>query len=247
MDVSRLKEETYQALKLGARERFKKLKQIGHEALSQYKSLKDPCVEDLKDYIEIFKIIVKVPAISTAFNMALAKAMSKYLTLLGCNNAIVLFKKSTKILLDSASIAIGDQSYAIDQTNLSEAIDHTVELINHGQCYIFGTGSDGEFNIQVRIVEAPEPVLTPKEYKNIIGTSPIVTLNFPTGKLSVCDGLIVKGQKSDLEVDIAPGLYKCQVYIFKFPDDYSYYIVLSKSEEAKKNNETEIITLEPLE
>ena len=143
------------------------------------------------------------------------------------------------------SIAVGDKFYAIDETNSINFKD--IDLINRGHCYIFNTGSDGEFNIQVRIVEAPEPVLTSKEYKNVAGASPVVTLHFPTGKLYVGDGPALKDLRSDIEVDIAPGYYKCQVCIFTFPEDYSYYIVLSKTEYASDNNETEVISLEPLE
>lgn len=247
VNANRLKDEVYQALKLEARERFKKLKQLGYEALNHFKSSKNPSAEELKNYIEIFKVVAKVPAISHPFNAAIAKAMSKYLTLIGCNNVPVLFKKSTTIYLHSATIAIGDKAFAIDHVN--GLLPSYEELINRGQCYFFGTGSDGDFNIQVRIVEAPEPVLTAKEYKNIVCASPVVILNFPTGKVAVCDGEIHKDipKEPDFEFDIVPGYYKCQVFIFKFTNDYSYYIILSKTDEAKKNSETEILTLQPLE
>ena len=63
-------------------------------------------------------------------------------------------------------------------TRKADEFLNEIELINSGKVYFFGTGGDGIFNIQVRIVEVPEPVLTTKEYKNVVAASPTIILNF---------------------------------------------------------------------
>lgn len=240
MSSEELLKKIQKALSLAPRERFKILKQLGFEALEEFKSLKDPNVGELNDYKEIFSIVSRVPSISSKFQIALAKVINKYLHALGCDNPQILLKKSTTIELESASIAIGDQSYADTFESLTD-----IELINSGKAYFFSTGSDGIFNIQLRVVEAPEPVLTSKEYKNVVAASPMVILSFPTGKLAIDDGRIF-ASKNSIEESIIPGNYKCQVFIFRFPnDDYSFYIVLSKCENNALNKESEIINLEP--
>lgn len=241
MSSEELLKKAQQALSASPRERFKILKQIGFEALEKFNSSKDPSVDDLKNYREIFTIVKTVPAISNKFQIALTKIINKYLLLLGCDNPKILLKKSTTIVLDSATIAIGDKSYS---TDTSEALDE-IELINAGKIYSFGTGSDGTFNVQLRVVEAPEPVLTSKEYKNVVGASPTIFLTFPSGKVAV-DDYGISSSNNQIEETIIPGNYKCQVFVFKFPKgDYSFYIVLSKCEHFTLNNENEILRLEP--
>lgn len=240
MSSEELLKKTQKALSLEPKNRFKTLKQIGFETIEEFKSLKDPTISELKDYKEILSIVSRVPSISSKFQIGLAKVINKYLHILGCDNPQILLKKSTTIALESASIAIGDRSYADNVESLTD-----IELINSGKAYFFSTGSDGIFNVQLRVVEAPEPVLTSKEYKNVAAASPMIILSFSTGKLAINDGRICLSNNS-IEESIIPGNYKCQVFIFRFPSkDYSFYIVLSKCENNALNNEREIIRLEP--
>ena len=235
-------EKAQNALKLEARERLKTLKQIGYEVSETIKSSKDLSVGELKTYISILRIVVRVPAISPSFNTLLAKVTNKYLAAIGCENPQILIKKSTKIDLISGLIAIGDPFYAPDPGK--EEVD--INLINSGKSYIFNAESYGLVNVQVRVVDAPEPALSSKEYKKVMAASPVVILNFPSGKFAIDDGSIDKAPPPSVVIDIAPGNYKCQAYLFSLPsDNFSYYIVLSKTEEKAVNNEREIITLEP--
>jgi hypothetical protein len=51
MNAKELKERADQVLKLEARERFKKLKQIGFDAISCFKSLKNPQGNCTKNFL----------------------------------------------------------------------------------------------------------------------------------------------------------------------------------------------------
>lgn len=234
-------EKTQNALKLEARQRFKELKKLAYEVTAVIKSSKDLTVADLKTYTSILRIVLKVPAISPSFNLLFAKVMNKYLAAIGCENPQVLIKKSTKINLITGSIAIGDQFYAIGFT---EKFPNEIDLINSGKSYIFFAEDYGFVNIQVRVIDVIEPILSTKEYKRVMAASPAVILNFPSGKLAIDDGYIEEAPP--IVIDIAPGNYKCQVYLFSLArDQHSFYIVLSKTEEKAVNSEKEVISLTP--
>lgn len=242
MKADELWQDTLAALKLPARERFAALKQIGFKVVSSFKDTKDPTLEELQCYAQILRVVVKMPSPPPQLSLCLPKIIAKTLTLMGCENPSILLKKSSTIFLTSAMIAVGDMSYATTE-------DFSLKLINEGKMYAFGTGSDGEYPIQVRVVNAPEPVLATKEYKRVLGVSPLVILNFPTGQLAVDNGVITSSPP--ITVSIEPGIYKCQVFIFdpsKANDDsdFYYYIVLSKTDKEAVNDEKEIVTLEPV-
>jgi hypothetical protein len=256
MDAKTLKNEVFRALELEARERFKKLKQIGYAAKDYLSSLKEPSAEELNDGSEIFTTIMANSPRTDAlriFNAELAKITQKHLGLRGYSQAPILFKKSTTVPLDGCSLAIGDLFYA----NNSFKMGDEIPLMNQGHCYMFYTEGDAEYNIQIRVVEAPEPVLTPDEHENIVGASPVVTLHFPTGKLYVDVTPNSWGTKPAVEADIAPGNYKCQVFVFEvlnkdsdceedYDCDYPYCFVLSKTNSQVGNNEKELIDLSPI-
>lgn len=239
MSSETLIEETKKALALPPRERFVRLKAIGFQAISEYKTAPELPPEDIKKYIEILRLVVQIPSPPAIYNKWISTMTVSYLKLNGCENPTILFKKSTSILIECGTISFGDRSFEFLPGEFNFFDEAYIQLINNGKLYSFSTGGDGEFNIQVRIIEAPEPVLSLKEYKNVVLAGPCVTLHFPTGRLAIDDGIVYKGSNSALEFNIAPGNYKSQVFLLKFRGYvYSYYIVLAKTHEPASNHET---------
>jgi hypothetical protein len=244
MDSESLLNETKKASTLSYRERSVRLKALGFQAINAYKSAPEPILEDIKRYIETLRIVLQMPHPPSSYNMWLSKMTVSYLQLIGCENPKVLLKKSASILLESATVGFGDRSFEVLPDLITGRDEQFIEQINSGKCYFFSTGSDGEAKLQIRIIESQEPVLSTKEYKSVISTSPRVILQLPTGHLAIDDGLIVQGFPSPIVFDIAPGNYKSQVYLCRFRGHlFYYYIVLAKTDEKAVNQEHDIVSL----
>lgn len=259
MDIAALKQELGKAQKLPIRERLKAFRAIEYKVEMAFKNTEHPTIADLDVYIDILRILFKSPCPTFSLNKNLSKIIAKRLSLLGCETPKILLKKSSSMPVDGGSIAVGDLAYAVDidqliadtkstEENPIKFHLYTLDLINKGHMYIFGTGGDGYHNFQLRIIEAPEPVLNAKEYKLVMDSSPLVVLDFPSGKLAIHDSFIYKNFPCPLQVDIVPGRYKCQVHQFLLPnkanreeDDFSFYIVLCKTDAPIANDQKDIV------
>lgn len=247
MDSEFLLDETKKALALPYRERSVRLKALGFQAINAYKSASEPILEDIKRYMDILRIVTQMPHAPSSYPMWLSKMTVSYLQLNGCENPKVLLKKSASILLESGTVSFGDRSSEVSPDHITATEKEYIKLVNTGKCYFFSTGSDGEAKLQIRMIDSPEPVLSVKEYKSVVSTSPCVILNFPTGRLVIDDGLIIKGIASPLEFEITPGHYKAQVYLCRFRGYlFYYYIVLAKTDAEAVNQEHDIVSLNQL-
>ncbi len=255
MDTSNLIQKLDEAQRLPIRERLKAFKFIEYNIEQALKDKTSLSLADIDIYIDILKALSKSPCPTASLSKNLTKLISHRLALLGCEAPKVLLKKNGTISLEGGCIAVGDMAYAedIDQyisaTRATETDPirfhaYNLTLMNQGKIFFFGTGGDGLFHFQVRIIEAPEPVVTAKEFKLVLDSTPVVILDFPTGKFGIQDSILYKNLESALEIDIAPGRYKCQVHHFLFPkknrsdsecDESSFYIVLSKTEDPLEN------------
>jgi hypothetical protein len=176
---------------------------------------------------------------------ALAKMLHRKLGFLGITEPKVLKHSKGKIPVESGSIYIMDTS-----TPEPEEYDEDLLLENmrSGNMYVFCVGEDGIENVEIRLTDAPVPLLSVKESKRVIGGSTReFALKAPTGHLLVYDAMgTLKENALILKVD--PGFYKISVFIFDFPrvEDYSFYITLSKTNAHKPNIVDEVETLEPM-
>jgi hypothetical protein len=247
IDIDDLWQQTQNALKLTAKERFAKLKQIGFKTLALFNENKDPTLEELKVYADILRIVLKIPLEFPRLNTGLSKIIAKTLPMIGCEKPKIIKKISKVIEPFAGLVGICDKSFglATDDFDFGESL----KLINEGKIYLFLTPFGEIFNLQVRVIDAPEPVLTMRDYKKVVKSSSPVIISVPTGKLYVDDGSVNGGDKPEMEISVEPGNYKCQVYLFEFPRgrlhyDFSYTVVLSKTEKQAVNNECEIADME---
>lgn len=244
MDSESLLNETKKALELPYRERSVRLKALGFQAINAYKSAPEPVLEDIKRFIEILRIVTQMPHPPSGYNLWLSKMTVSYLQLTGCENPTVFFKKGVTLILGSGTIGFGDRTFEVTSEGFQAREKDFLDLMNSGKSYFFSTGSDGDHKVQVRVIDAPEPVLSVKEYKSVLLSSPRIILNIPTGRLVIDDCVILQGIASPVEIGIPPGHYKCQVYLCRFRGHiFSYYIVLTLTDEEATNHEHEIVRL----
>lgn len=220
--------------------RYKAMRGIANDICNAYKGEDD--ASRLQFYMDVLKQINKVHNMPRC-KTALSKITALWLELTGNANAKIIKKILGKINVETATIAIGEPSYSKEALGAYEnyADQKILNLINQGKLFIFGTGYDGEQNIQIRVVDSFEPVLSAKEYKCILNATETLIINIPTGTLAVADPYFLDMEKERLLINVEPGNYKVCVYHFYIDSKVdSFYIALCKADEEAKNTLTKL-------
>lgn len=229
-----IREEWERLQKLDAKQRYHALSSFVHTLRSSYdKNAATP--EQLTYYMQTLKAITRWlndPNTVTRFLNTLTR---DWLVLSGQEDAEVVRKISGKVTVESGTLIIADPSEMINQALQND--QHDVSLINQGKALIFRTGADGVFNMQLRMVNALEPVLTEKEYRRVIANTETVIIHIPTDTISVGDVLYLQDTKSCITMPVSPGNYKICVYQFYIPQKLeSFYVVFTPTMEAATND-----------
>ena len=228
--------QSIQALDL--KSQMKALRTIGHEIMLSYQQ-QGAELAQLEFYIKVMRKVVKTSSVPEKASRFLSKLIIAWLQQTGNANVDIVLKKATKLLLVSGAIMIKDASYA-------ECADTSLlPLLNQGKLFMFGTGTDGVVNVQLRVVDGPEPVLTAKEYKFVADSSEPAIIHIPSGGLLVADPASLGSQDNALSATISAGNYKVSVYFFAIPNKLqSFYIVLAKTDQEPINTLTRIYQFE---
>jgi hypothetical protein len=152
----------------------------------------------------------------------------------------IILKKDGTIDVETATIAIHDASF----TDLNGETDELLERMNEGKLFCFCTGGDGSFNVQFRVVDGTEAILSKEEYTNGVVKSIAKPgfINLVTGSVVITDFV------SDQEVwaTVEPGLYQVNVFSAYFSEEqeeYDYFIVLAHANTTSGSNYQKIESL----
>lgn len=235
-----IREEWEKIQSLDAKNRFKAMRSIANDICEGYKKNIDE-IEQLEFYIRVLKQIIRMHDYPRCA-LYLSKMIANWLALTGNDKAKIIKKISGKIPVET-SIVISDVQYSRDiinaYTNYSER--NLVDLINNGKAFIFHADIHDACNVQLRIVDSLEPVLTSKEFKCVVDTTETAIINIPTGIVAAANPWNLDDEKYRLSTNIAPGNYKVCVYLFYIRHKIeSYYIVLCKTENAARNDLSKI-------
>lgn len=226
---------------LEIKSRYKAMRGIANDICNAYKG-ENIDAPKLQFYMDVLKQINKIHNIPRC-KTALSKITALWLELTGNENAKIIKKIFGKINVETATVAIGEPSYSKEALDAYEkyAAQKILNLINQGKLFIFGTGGDGEQNIQIRVVDSLEPVLSTKEYRCILNATETLIINIPTGTLVVADPCFLNMEKERMLINVEPGNYKICVYHFYIHSKVdSFYIALCKTNEEAKNTLTKL-------
>lgn len=212
---------------LTGKDKYYGLKSIGNLIGLAYKN-GNYTVEQLAEWLDILKTVAKTYS-SPENSRIYAKIISSWLTLTGNDKATVLSKTAKAIAVETGTMMIGDPSIECDFGDSSDKA--LINLINQQQRFIFATGGDGLYQVQLRIIDALEPVLTPKEYKLVKNASSTGIIQISSGKIRVGDlGFVAE---RSLEHKVEAGNYKIAAYKFSTPKGpFIFYIVLCKTDQT---------------
>jgi hypothetical protein len=228
-----------------ARDRLKAYRSLWTDVINAFNQDPSPSLEILKVYEDILRGGLASFYFKNKIVVTIAKIHQKKLEILGIKKISVLQKQKGIVAVDSGTICILDSSHPYAKDTLPLDFD-VIDTMKKGHILCFGTAGDGLFNVEIRVVDSPEPLLIQKEMKKVIGGSsrPFI-LSVPEGTIWAYDCLCgIKEQRVELKVQ--PGLYKVAVFIVELSDeDYIFNIVLSQTNDFSNNDLTEIENLEP--
>ena len=244
---NQIQKEWHNIQQLDIRDRIKAMKTLGFDIYNSYK--KDQASRnELQLYIKILQEIIHSPANTPRYRILLNKITAQWLQVTGNDKAEVISKKVGKIPVESGLIMIGDPAY---MPSIQDDMDRVSEkdllnVVNSHRAFFFGTGGDGIFNVQIRIINAYEPVVSENEYRWVFDTSQKAIVNVSSGTISVSD-LLGLDSEDAISQKIENGHYKITVFSFSIPRKLdSFYIVLSKTDEVEIDNLNSIDELEHL-
>jgi hypothetical protein len=222
--------------------KFEKIKQMASQVVREVKS-NIVSSNDLDLYINILNQASRVSGFPQKYSHSLSLLIVKKLSLTDNDKIETICKKSVLIPIESGIIAIGDPTIESEISFKDHSDKNLLEITNQGKRLFIGTGGDGLYDVQLRVIKATEPLLSPKEYKFVYGSTQTVILQIPSGLISVEDlGLL---NKSKFNVAVSPGNYKVCAYLFDTHKNFrSFYIICTQTNIPAINITTTIATLE---
>lgn len=177
-------------------------------------------------YIDILKKAALLLDYGNNASRALSKLMLAYLKLTGCEQVEILQEIKSRDL-GKGLYVIGDPVLAGDAAQWWEKDDkELLTLMNKGKIFLFGVEDSILGKGRIRLVNANEPVMAAKEYKQMRDSTPTAIIKIESGIIGVL-GAWVK-----LEMNLEPANYKICGY--KLRGD-NYLIVLCKTDKEAMN------------
>lgn len=217
------------------RTRRKELSSLAYDICNSFEATDN--TEHLQFYIFILKQAMQAKCQPTDCTLYLTKIITKRLELTGNADIKLLISKSKKIALDRLLI-IADTQYNSEILAM-QGTSEDVNLMNQGKAYIICDAIYEQTKVEIRLVEATEPLLTENEFKRVDTIMETAIIHFPSGKLSVADFMYMDVDlKKCFLMDIEPGHYK--VCAYRFISDRTgikrFCIVLCKTNDIALNS-----------
>lgn len=199
--------------------------------------------ERLSKYIEILNRALQRHTFPGDHRSTLSKIIARRLDVLGVGNAVVLGSAKGRVNVEGGTLGIGDPT-------LSEPVSEEagmIALAQAGKRFSVTTGYDGVFPVELRQVGADEPILTAKEYRRLTGSSSVVRLHVPSGRVGIGEALDPSPGRTPgckhVFLDVEPSDYK--VCLFGFSTSRSDKVIAVIAE-AANSEENDVSRLEDL-
>ena len=179
----------------------------------------------------------------------MARITDRWLTVTGAGEHTVLARCKGKVALETATFALGDVGLKPDATDHASYEAHMTDWMTKGQRLCFGSGYDGLFKAEIRVIEGVEPVLSEKEYKKLNSSTPGVVLKMPTGRIALAGYALMTAPWSaepeweSVVIEAPPGNYKACAFGFSTSRSDSVIAVLCLTDGETLNPITAVDSL----
>src|SRR3989344_9606733 len=179
--------------------------------------------EELDECIKILRSAERGESVQAYLPMAI----TEWLKVQGAGEPQIITEKRGGVAVESGVIGVGDPTKGIrDGEDYMD--DGLAKLEAEGRNMYIHTGGDGHFDIKLRVVTGPEPVLPAAEYKKIIGSQE-AKISIESGKVAVADMWGAGDEKWAMTMEVENGTYKIAAYMFDTAKFFGYVIVMCKA------------------
>jgi hypothetical protein len=202
-------------------------------------------VEQLDLYRAIVQRAADVHSWPADERRKLSRIIARWLEKTGADKQEVLGRAKGSVMVDGGSITLGDRA-CFGTLDKNVSFDREmVEWTNRGERLTFATGGDGIFKAELRLIDAPLPVLTAREYKKLRSSTPTVVIDVSSGALGMSDFVYFLDEPWDNEkmegtvcLDVPPGRYKACAFGFSSTSGVESVIGVVTSTTDEARNET---------
>lgn len=234
--------ETWEAVRqLEPKERSKALRSLGVRIAAAAESAETLSSDEIGLYTEILLKLIKVTGFPQQFTAAVASLNLKQLGLLGIDPSTVAIvaKKRGSVSTESGCIGAGDRS-EFGPGAFTGGIG--LAALAEKRKFIVGVGGDGAYPVQLRLVDCPEPILRPAEYKRLLGATDVCQINVPSGTVLVSDPTAVGS--SVLSIVVRPGAYDVAIFVIDGREEPELVVVLAEARQHRDNAFTQVPLLD---
>jgi hypothetical protein len=227
---------------LSPREKYAEAKRLAF-AIKEATSVNQIPQSEIDEAIEVFNKCLRLQGGNPQMNMVRSKLIMAKQKGTDRDQINIISKLPLVIGVESGTLLVADPDREKEFELVHFDTIECVKIMNKGQGLVWSTGGDGTFDIQLRLVEASEPMLMPKEYKLVTGSTDTIVVEVKSGKLTVGDFGLLQEQNKWLTVE--PGNYKVCAYLFDTQKDFlAYYVVVCKTDDSAVNDVSDIFDLQ---
>ena len=220
-----------QAKSFPMRDRIKALRSLGFEAATLFSDEHETLTSEQILYLsKILSDMISIQSFGKNYAVIRNKMIAEYLNKSKVSEPHILLKKNIQRSSVDGMVYVIDASIKVDLFRDEEEL---IKSMNCHEAFYFDT-DDKE--LELRIVECPEPILFLKEFKSVVASTfePGI-IHCPTGKLIIADSCNLSDETI---IQIQPGFYKIAAYIIKKKSNYLCVIVVSKTKAPFKAKTT---------
>ncbi|HBC73041.1 MAG: hypothetical protein UX91_C0006G0229 [Candidatus Amesbacteria bacterium GW2011_GWB1_47_19] len=225
------------------RKKIKPIRKAAYFAARAVKAGKEDLM-DLELYLRILRAERKStnPAYENGKNFSLVTG--KYLQISGLGEVKILREIKGGMAIESGTVGVGESGILnLKDIDFSKQDTVMIEIMQRGQAVFVDAGGDGNMGAKIRLIDSPEPVLKPTEYRKTVGASEVYVINLPKGKLRMADAWDLAEGTGGVGLEVNPGNYKIAVYMLEDRSFFGFWAVLCKTDNGAVNEVREIEAL----
>lgn len=218
---------------LAMKEKMRMYRTFGMETFHFHQSAQSLTITEIDLCRKILHAAICLPAFPARFTTYFQKVGLDWMMRIQGHEPQVLQKKAGKVIVEGGAIGIADPAHYVCERGEATAL---LENMRNKDAFLFRTGGDGLFHVQLREVSGIEPYVSVKEFKMVrrcIAKTAVIRCESGMVAIDAMESYRAAHAEKAVSLKVDPGFYKVNVFLVQFPagGDQAFYAVLCKTEE----------------